>query len=208
MAATAERLDADTTSQVAAIGSTTEVLDKTVEDRLAALLAIRDRGIVAGNGCLASLRGARRRIIKSVPPGSRRVLLVDDEPEVLYRLRRQLLEVADFVDIAASVGEALLKVEERDEDGDLLRKFDVIVVDYQLTNGTAAEIAREARRGSHPVHIILMSDIKPPGGEAIAKSIQADAYLRKPADPDELASTIQAMVHRVLTKDVHTWARA
>jgi CheY-like chemotaxis protein len=133
---------------------------------------------------IGALTKTRTRTSYSVPPGVRRILLVDDEPGILSALRRALQDLAS-VDIAATVEEAAIKLGEA--------WYDLLIVDYQLTNGTAKDLIRLARRHSlrPQVYAILISGrVIESRGMDLAREVGANDWIGKPVDILELQDRV------------------
>lgn len=122
----------------------------------------------------------------------KRVLVVDDSPEIL-NLTRHLLESRGF---------EVLPLTEDDQALQAVEKFrpDIVILDMLLTFRTGAEICHdlknhEATRGI-PV-IITTGQLNPRDVDAHTPDLKpADAYLIKPFELDHLLETIQKLIPR------------
>jgi len=119
------------------------------------------------------------------PPDKRRqatVLIVDDEPDICTSLSL-LMRMSNYRAITA--GHALMAL-------DLLNETtpDLIISDYMMPwiNGRAFLQKVRERESTSKVPTILMSAVDP--GEPRAW----DAYLRKPADVEELLQTVKRLL--------------
>ena len=179
-------IDADTTGRVEALFTAAP-----------AGAAELDRQTHAAAKAKARLARTRKRDHASIPPGARRALVVDDDVWFLRAVRRSLVDIVEFVDVAPTVREAHIKLREL--------AYDVMIADYRLTNGTAADLIRGARRESRRplIYTILISSLLSPHvGDDIARDVAANDWLRKPVnsrDPEFMGPflmTLQDRVHK------------
>ncbi|HKI32876.1 MAG TPA: response regulator [Gemmataceae bacterium] len=114
----------------------------------------------------------------------RRVLFVDDEPNVLEGLRRMLRPLRHEWEMAfASGGPEALELLDR-------AAFDVVVTDMRMPGMDGAQLLAQVR-GRHPnlVRIVLTGQSS---REAVLRAVRvAHRQLNKPCDSDELRTTIQ-----------------
>lgn len=117
--------------------------------------------------------------------GSRRVLVVDDDPSVLDLVRDVLTDDGYFVATARHGAAALESVE--------MFHPDVVLLDLRMPIMDGWSFAEQYRRKAHPsASIVLLSAV--PGVEGIASRIGAEAVVPKPIDPDRLLSTVARCV--------------
>ncbi len=111
-----------------------------------------------------------------------RVLVVDDEPQVLRLLRTALTERGYEVATAASGEEAL----------DLLarRPVDVVVLDLVMPGMSGLDVCRALRPGSD-TPVILLSAHGDERDKVLALDLGADDYLTKPFGMEELLARIR-----------------
>ncbi len=118
---------------------------------------------------------------------SRRVLVVDDEPQILRALRIVLRE-ADFdVLPAATAKEAL--------DAAALRPPDAAIVDLVLPDGDGIEVTRALREWT-AAPIIVLSAVGEEDEKVRALQAGADDYVTKPFGPRELVARLEAVLRR------------
>jgi DNA-binding response OmpR family regulator len=115
-----------------------------------------------------------------------KVLLVDDEPSLLFAIRDFLTTEGFEVECAT----------EREEAQALLLNvtFDVAVTDLRLTPLNSIEglqLASFIRERVLPTRVIVLTAVSSPEAEAEARRIGVDAYLRKPASLRCLATLIR-----------------
>ena len=116
-----------------------------------------------------------------------RVLVVDDEPQILRGLRVVLRNAGYDVATAASAGEALAAVSSRPPD--------VMVLDLVLPDGSGIEICDQVRRWSK-LPIIVLSAVGDEREKVRALNAGADDYMTKPFGSDELIARLRALRRR------------
>lgn len=120
-------------------------------------------------------------------PKSMRVLVVEDEPDLLAGLARALRDEGYAVDTAADGEEGLYKAENW--------AYDVILLDVMLPRLDGWEVLRRLRRTCKtPVLMLTARD-------AYADRVRgldtgADDYLTKPFDLGELLARVRALIRR------------
>ena len=116
-------------------------------------------------------------------PTMKRILFVDDEPNILAGLQRMLRPMRDSWEMEFAQGSeaALTDLHER--------QFDVVVTDMRMPGMDGAQLLSEVRRNyPHMVRIVLSGHS---AQELILSSVgQAHQYLSKPCDPELLKQTI------------------
>jgi two-component system alkaline phosphatase synthesis response regulator PhoP len=118
-----------------------------------------------------------------------RILVVDDEPEIV-RVLRGYLERSGFEVLAAYDGpEALRRA--RQESPDL------IVLDLMLPGMDGLDVAREIRRASQ-VPIIMVTARVDETDRVLGLELGADDYVLKPFSPREVVARVRAVLRRTL----------
>jgi two-component system KDP operon response regulator KdpE len=118
---------------------------------------------------------------------ARRVLVVDDERQILRALR-VILRDADFeVVTAQTVQEAL--------DAAALRAPDAAIVDLILPDGNGIDICRSIREWSQ-MPILVLSAVGEETEKIRALDAGADDYVTKPFAPGELIARLNAALRR------------
>jgi len=120
--------------------------------------------------------------------GKRRVLVCDDEPQVLRALTLVLSEAGFEVVEAASAGEAL--------DRAALRPPEAAILDLRLPDGNGVEVCRRLREWSQ-MPILLLTAIDEEQEKVRALNTGADDYVTKPFAPGELVARLHAALRRV-----------
>ena len=119
---------------------------------------------------------------------SQRVLVVDDERQILRALKVILREAGYEVIEAVNVEEAL--------DQAAVRPPDAAIVDLMLPDGSGVELCRRLREWSS-MPIIVLSAIGEEEAKVEALEAGADDYVTKPFGPRELIARLGAALRRV-----------
>jgi two-component system, OmpR family, KDP operon response regulator KdpE len=118
-----------------------------------------------------------------------RVLVVDDEPQILRALELKLRSAGYVPEKAATAQEALTKA--------ALRPPDAIILDVLLPDGHGAEVARELRTWTS-VPILIVSAVGDEDAKIAALDAGADDYVTKPFSGDELLARLRAALRRAV----------
>jgi two-component system KDP operon response regulator KdpE len=116
-----------------------------------------------------------------------RVLVVDDEPQILRALQMKLRAAGYSVDTAATAREALMKAG--------MRPPEAIVLDLLLPDGSGTEVCRDLRRWSS-APILVLSAVGEEKEKIEALDAGADDYVTKPFSGDELLARLRAALRR------------
>jgi two-component system, OmpR family, KDP operon response regulator KdpE len=116
-----------------------------------------------------------------------RVLVVDDEPQILRALQLKLRTAGYTVETAATAGEALMKA--------AMRPPEAIILDLLLPDGSGTDVCRELRTWS-TVPIVVLSAVGEETEKIAALDAGADDYVTKPFSGDELLARIRAQLRR------------
>jgi two-component system OmpR family response regulator len=116
-----------------------------------------------------------------------RVLIVEDQPDLLRNLARTLREEGYAVDTAADGKDGLTKAEDTD--------YDAIVLDVMLPKLDGWEVLHKLRSTKKtPVLMLTARDAVPDRIRGLDTG--ADDYLTKPCDLDELLARMRALIRR------------
>ena len=119
-----------------------------------------------------------------------RVLVVDDEPDLVELLRWNLVEAGYDVDAASSGSEALERVRRSPPD--------LVVLDLMLPDISGTEVCRKLR--ANPEHadlpIIMLTAKAEEIDRVVGFELGADDYVTKPFSPRELTLRIKAVLRR------------
>ena len=118
--------------------------------------------------------------------GQHRVLVVDDDPDIL-EATRLMLEDEGYAVTTTEKGEYVENL--HDGNGDLP---DLIILDVLLSGKDGRTICRhlKSRPDTQRIPIIMIS--AHPGAEESVKAVGADAFLAKPWDIDALLALVAA----------------
>jgi two-component system, OmpR family, KDP operon response regulator KdpE len=116
-----------------------------------------------------------------------RVLVVDDEPQILRALQTNLRGAGYDVDTAATAKEALAAA--------AMRPPDAVILDLVLPDGRGTDVCRELRRWSS-APVLLLSVVGEEQEKVAALDAGADDYVEKPFGIDELLARLRAALRR------------
>ncbi|HET8527292.1 MAG TPA: response regulator transcription factor [Gaiellaceae bacterium] len=116
-----------------------------------------------------------------------RVLVVDDEPQILRALRTSLRGAGYDVE-TAETGEAALTAA-------AVNPPDAVILDLVLPDGHGTDVARELRTWSN-VPVIVLSVVGDEREKVAALDAGADDYVTKPFGIDELLARLRAALRR------------
>lgn len=117
-----------------------------------------------------------------------KVLIVDDEPDVLLTLR-MILEAEGFDPLLAADGETALR--RVDEEGPALVVLDIMM---PVLDGWFV-LAELGGRPTRP-HVVVCSAKSGQSDRERANDLGADEYVTKPFEPDDLVDIIRAVLAR------------
>jgi two-component system, OmpR family, KDP operon response regulator KdpE len=116
-----------------------------------------------------------------------RVLVVDDEPQIVRGLKIILRSAGYAVEAAETKEEALAAL--------ALRPPDALVLDLVLPDGRGNEVCEEVRRWSR-LPILVLSAVGDEREKVHALDSGADDYVTKPFGADELLARLRALLRR------------
>jgi two-component system, OmpR family, KDP operon response regulator KdpE len=116
-----------------------------------------------------------------------RVLVVDDEPQILRGLRAMLRGAGYDVSTAATAADALAAA--------AARPPEAVILDVVLPDGRGTDVARELRTWTD-VPVIVLSAVGEEREKVAALDAGADDYVTKPFGVDELLARLRAALRR------------
>jgi two-component system KDP operon response regulator KdpE len=116
-----------------------------------------------------------------------RVLVVDDEQQILRALRTSLRGAGYDVETAETAEGALAAA--------AMRPPDAVILDLVLPDGTGTEVCRELRKWSS-APVIVLSAVGDEHEKIAALDAGADDYVTKPVGIDELLARLRAVLRR------------
>ena len=148
-------------------------------------------GVAAGARSDLCGRPAGRRDARSVggprTMSGQRILVVDDEPQILRALGTMLRGAGYDVD-AAATGEAALAAA-------AARPPEAVILDLVLSDTSGIEVCRELRTWTD-VPVIVLSAVGEEREKVAALDAGADDYVTKPFGVDELLARLRAALRR------------
>jgi two-component system, OmpR family, response regulator len=129
----------------------------------------------------------RRFILSSMPNGSARILLVDDEHSIQTLLSYPLRKDGYHVTGAHDGSEALERFEEA--------RFDLVILDLMLPKLDGVEVCRQLRSRSQ-VPIIMLTAKGSETDKVAGLEVGADDYITKPFSMREFRSRVKAALRR------------
>ncbi len=116
-----------------------------------------------------------------------RVLVIDDEPQILRAVEMKLRGAGYSVETAATAQEALTKA--------AMRPPEAIILDLLLPDGRGTDVCRELRQWS-AAPILMLSAVGEEKQKIEALDAGADDYVTKPFSGDELLARLRAALRR------------
>jgi len=116
-----------------------------------------------------------------------RVLVVDDEQQILRALRTSLRGAGYEVETADTAEGALAAA--------AMRPPEAVILDLVLPDGTGVEVARELRKWSS-APVIVLSAVGEEREKVAALDAGADDYVTKPVGIEELLARLRAVLRR------------
>ena len=122
-----------------------------------------------------------------VSAGGPRVLVVDDEQQMLRALRTSLRGAGYEVETAETAESALAAA--------AMRPPEALILDLVLPDGTGIDVCRELRKWS-TAPVIVLSAVGEERDKIAALDAGADDYVTKPVGIDELLARLRAVLRR------------
>jgi DNA-binding response OmpR family regulator len=117
-----------------------------------------------------------------------RILVVDDEPGIVFALEADLR--SEGYDVAvAGTGDDALKAARREP-------FDLILLDVMLPGKDGYDVCRELRRSGVRTPIIMLTAKAHEAEKVMGLELGADDYVTKPFSPRELRARVKAALRR------------
>ena len=121
---------------------------------------------------------------------SSRVLIVDDDPELLRFLIEELTQQGLDCEGASCGGDALLLLRQR--------RFDLVVLDWTLPDFDGIEICRRLRSSGDTTPVLMLTAHDDVDDRVLALDLGVDDYLTKPFELRELHARVRARLRRSL----------
>jgi DNA-binding response OmpR family regulator len=119
----------------------------------------------------------------------KRVLLVDDEPEIADVLRAYLEREGLSVETCGTVADALTFLEREAPD--------VLVLDVTLPDGSGLDVLRAASAPGSRVPTLMLTARSDEADRVVGLELGADDYVSKPFSPREVVARVRSILRRV-----------
>lgn len=152
------------------------------------------------SGRLKQIFRGRAQIAQDpVAPGSRNLLVVDDEESICFSMREYFSQHGFNVDTAREMEEAegLIKATE----------YRVIIQDLRLGQARrpdGIDIIKLVHQRNPDTRIVVLTSYGTPEAEAEARNAGADAFLRKPKPLSQVAQVVQGLIESPRARTVHS----
>jgi two-component system KDP operon response regulator KdpE len=120
---------------------------------------------------------------------ARRVLVVDDEPQILRALQMKLSSEGYQVDTARTAAEARAAA--------AAHPPEAVILDVLLPDGSGTDVCRDLREWS-TASILILSAVGDEAEKIAALDAGADDYVTKPFSVDELLARLRAALRRAV----------
>jgi DNA-binding response OmpR family regulator len=119
----------------------------------------------------------------------KRVLVVDDEPEIAEVVRGYLERDGLAVDVCGTVAEALSALERGAPD--------LLVLDITLPDGSGLDVLRAASLPGTRVPTIMLTARTDEADRVVGLELGADDYVTKPFSPREVLARVRSLLRRI-----------
>jgi DNA-binding response OmpR family regulator len=133
--------------------------------------------------------GGPSTLSSSLPAGRRRILIIEDEPDLVRGLR-DALEFEGFDIISSGVGREGVKLARE-------KAPDLVLLDLMLPDMNGFAVCEEIRAGSPLVPIIMLTARSQESDKIRGLEVGADDYVTKPFSVGELVARIGAIFRRL-----------
>jgi len=118
---------------------------------------------------------------------AKRVLLVDDDPEIIEAIRYALETKGHQIFIARDGNQGLAMVEKEDPD--------LVILDMMMPKRSGFLVLEKLRRTREvPVRVIMITANEGSRHKAYAEMLGVDDYIRKPFAMDKLMESVQRLL--------------
>lgn len=119
----------------------------------------------------------------------KRLLIVDDEPQIREVLEAYLQREGFDVEAAGSVAEARASIEKR--------RADLVVLDVTLPDGSGFDVLSELSRPGERIPTIMLTARSEETDRVVGLELGADDYVTKPFSPREVVARVRALFRRI-----------
>lgn len=117
-----------------------------------------------------------------------KILVVEDEPQMLESIERVLKQENALVETATNLNDALDKA--------LIYEYDCILLDINLPDGSGLELLRELKKQNKSDGVLILSARNSLDDKLEGLNLGADDYLTKPFHFSELIARVRSIVRR------------
>jgi two-component system response regulator TctD len=117
-----------------------------------------------------------------------RVLMVEDATDLAETVSSRFAKSGIVCDLAANVADA--------EDHLAVQRYDALVLDINLPDGSGTELLRRIRAEGDRTPVLMLTALVSVDNRVDALDLGADDYLVKPFDQRELEARLRALVRR------------
>ena len=117
------------------------------------------------------------------------LLLLEDDISLIDGLHYTLKKNGFCIDIARTIEEAEKRLVE-------IGKYDLLILDVTLPDGTGFEVCEKVRKQNKQIPIIILSAKSEDADKILGLNVGADDYVTKPFKLGELCSRIRALLRR------------
>ena len=122
-------------------------------------------------------------------PDRRRILVVEDEPDIAQLLRLHLTDNGFEVTLAADGHEGMRQA--------FLRNWDLVILDIRMPGPDGIAICRALRRERSFVPVLMLTSKSSELDRVLGLELGADDYVTKPFSVSELVARVKALFRRV-----------
>jgi len=116
----------------------------------------------------------------------KKVLLVDDDQEILATMAAALADLGPEIVMARDGGEAVTQAEQHSPD--------LVVLDQMLPKRSGFLVMERLRRQSKPPRVVMITGNPGTRHKVYAKSLGVDVYLNKPFRMERLVETVKELL--------------
>ena len=124
----------------------------------------------------------------------KRVLLVDDEPQIVEVVRSYLTREGFTVEGCGSVESATRAIARN--------RPDLLVLDINLPDGSGLDVLRLAANDGHRIPAIMLTARVEEADRIVGLELGADDYVTKPFSPREVVARVRALFRRLAEREV------
>lgn len=125
---------------------------------------------------------------ESIPKGRERVLLVDDEEDIVQSLKRLLERLGYMVTEVTRAGEAMKMIQEEN------RNFDLVITDLVMPGMSGLDLAQELKKTGSRIPVILITGFAESIDPEEAKKAGIQELMMKPISSGGIAQAIRRVL--------------